>query len=31
MGGSPETFQAFLKAEIEKWRVVVKQSGATIN
>ena len=31
MGGSPEAFQAFLKAEIEKWRVVVKQSGATVN
>ncbi|MDX3907487.1 MAG: tripartite tricarboxylate transporter substrate binding protein [Pigmentiphaga sp.] len=31
MGGSPEAFQTFLKAEIEKWRVVVKQSGATVN
>jgi len=31
MGGSPETFQTFLKAEIEKWRKVVQQSGATVN
>lgn len=31
MGGSPEAFQTFLKTEIEKWRVVVRQSGATVN
>jgi len=31
MGGSPETFERFLKDEIEKWRDIVKKSGATVN
>lgn len=31
MGGSPEDFQTFLKAEIDKWGKVVRQSGAVVN
>jgi len=30
-GGSPEKFAAFVKAEHEKWRVVVKESGASVD
>ncbi len=30
-GGSPEKFAAFVKAEHEKWRLVVKQSGASVD
>ncbi len=29
--GSPEKFGEFVKAEYEKWKVVVQQSGATAN
>lgn len=29
--GSPEQFQAFIQAEIEKWGKAVKISGATVN
>ncbi len=28
-GGSPQAFAAFVKSEHEKWRVVVRESGAT--
>lgn len=28
-GGSPQAFAAFVKSEFEKWRVVVRESGAT--
>ena len=28
-GGSPQQFAAFVQREFEKWRVVVKESGAT--
>lgn len=28
--GSPEKFGAFVKSEFEKWRVVVRDSGATV-
>jgi tripartite-type tricarboxylate transporter receptor subunit TctC len=30
-GGSPEKFAAFVRAEYEKWRVVVKESGASVD
>ena len=30
-GGSPEKFGAFVRAEYEKWRAVVQQSGATVD
>jgi hypothetical protein len=30
-GGSPEKFAAFVRAEHEKWRVVVKESGASVD
>ena len=30
-GGSPEKFAAFVRAEHEKWRLVVKQSGASVD
>jgi tripartite-type tricarboxylate transporter receptor subunit TctC len=29
-GGTPEKFGAFVKSEFEKWRVVVRDSGATV-
>jgi tripartite-type tricarboxylate transporter receptor subunit TctC len=29
VGGTPQQFGAFVKSEFEKWRVVVKDSGAT--
>ena len=28
--GSPEKFGAFVKSEFEKWRIVVRDSGATV-
>ena len=28
--GTPEKFGAFVKGEFEKWRVVVRDSGATV-
>jgi tripartite-type tricarboxylate transporter receptor subunit TctC len=28
-GGTPQAFTAFVRSEFEKWRVVVKESGAT--
>lgn len=31
VGDSPENFQAFVKAESQKWSRLVKQSGATID
>ncbi len=30
-GGSPEKFGAFVKSEYEKWRTVVKESGAVVD
>ncbi len=30
-GGTPEKFGAFVKSEFEKWRTVVRDSGATVN
>lgn len=30
-GGTPEKFGAFVKSEFEKWRTVVRESGATVN
>ena len=30
-GGSPEKFGAFVRNEFEKWRTVVRESGATVN
>ena len=30
-GGTPEQFGAFVRREFEKWRTVVKESGATVN
>ena len=29
-GTSPETFEAFIRAEIAKWTDVVRRSGATV-
>jgi tripartite-type tricarboxylate transporter receptor subunit TctC len=29
-GGSPQDFAAFVQREFEKWRVVVRESGATV-
>jgi tripartite-type tricarboxylate transporter receptor subunit TctC len=29
VGGSPEKFGAFVRSEYEKWRVVIRESGAT--
>ena len=29
--GSPEQFGAFVRREFEKWRTVVRESGATVN
>jgi len=31
VGGSPEKFGAFVRSEYEKWRSVVRESGATVN
>jgi tripartite-type tricarboxylate transporter receptor subunit TctC len=31
VGGSPEKFGAFVRSEFEKWRAVVRESGATVN
>lgn len=31
VGGSPEEFRAFIKAENEKWGKAVKASGATVD
>ena len=31
VGGSPEKFGAFVRSEYEKWRAVVRESGATVN
>lgn len=31
IGSSPEEFDGFIKAEIEKWAAVVKTSGATVD
>ncbi|MBK8321332.1 MAG: tripartite tricarboxylate transporter substrate binding protein [Betaproteobacteria bacterium] len=31
VGGSPEKFAAFVRAEHEKWRAVVKASGASVD
>ncbi|HUP29091.1 MAG TPA: tripartite tricarboxylate transporter substrate binding protein [Usitatibacter sp.] len=30
-GGTPEQFGAFVRSEFEKWRAVVRQSGATVD
>lgn len=30
-GGSPEKFGAFVRSEFEKWRTVVRESGASVN
>ncbi len=30
-GGTPEKFGAFVRSEYEKWRTVVRDSGATVN
>jgi tripartite-type tricarboxylate transporter receptor subunit TctC len=30
-GGTPEQFAAFVRGESEKWRAVVRESGATVN
>ena len=30
-GTSPETFEAFIRAEIAKWGEVVRKSGATVD
>ncbi len=29
-GGTPQQFAAFVRSEFEKWRVVVRESGATV-
>jgi tripartite-type tricarboxylate transporter receptor subunit TctC len=29
VGGTPQQFAAFVQREFEKWRVVVRESGAT--
>ena len=29
VGGTPQDFAAFVQREFEKWRVVVRESGAT--
>jgi hypothetical protein len=31
MPGTPEQFAAFVRGESEKWRIVVRESGATAN
>ena len=31
IGSSPEEFDSFIKAEIEKWAAVVKTSGAMVD
>jgi tripartite-type tricarboxylate transporter receptor subunit TctC len=31
VGGSPEKFAAFVKSEYEKWRAVVRESGAVVD
>jgi len=31
MGGTPEEFTAYIKAEIPKWTAIVKASGATLD
>lgn len=31
VGGSPEKFRAYIKEEIDKWAMVVKASGATLD
>jgi tripartite-type tricarboxylate transporter receptor subunit TctC len=30
-GGTPEKFAEFVRAEYEKWRKVVRESGATVD
>ena len=30
-GGTPEKFRSFVTSEFEKWRTVVRESGATVN
>lgn len=30
-GGTPEKFGTFVRSEFEKWRTVVRESGATVN
>jgi hypothetical protein len=30
-GGTPEKFGAFVRAEFEKWRTVVRDSGAVVD
>ena len=30
-GGSPEQFAGFVRREFEKWRGVVRESGATVD
>ena len=31
VGGSPEKFAAFVRSEFEKWRTVVRESGASVD
>lgn len=30
-GGTPEQFGAFVRREFEKWRTVVRESGASVD
>jgi tripartite-type tricarboxylate transporter receptor subunit TctC len=31
VGGSPEKFAAFVRSEFEKWRTVIRESGASVD
>ena len=31
VGGTPERFGAFVRSEYEKWRAVVRKSGAVVD